>query len=76
LAVFLHNYLVDKLKRDSYGVFWNNLALTRPYIAPTILLEMGFMINPKEFEWISDRTSQAKLAKEIADGIKEWFEQS
>jgi N-acetylmuramoyl-L-alanine amidase len=76
LAVLLHNYLVDKLKRDSYGVFWNNLALTRPYIAPTILLEMGFMINPEEFEWISDRTSQAKLAKEIADGIKEWFEQS
>ncbi|MGL5805868.1 MAG: N-acetylmuramoyl-L-alanine amidase, partial [Xenococcaceae cyanobacterium] len=54
-AVFLHNYLVDKLGRHSYGVFWNNLALTRPHTAPSILLEMGFIINPEEFEWISDR---------------------
>lgn len=28
LAVFLHNYLVKKLERPSYGVFWDNLALT------------------------------------------------
>ncbi len=46
LSVFLHNYLVQKLDRPSYGVFWNNLALTRPTVAPSILLELGFMINP------------------------------
>jgi N-acetylmuramoyl-L-alanine amidase len=74
LAVFLHNYLVNKLHRNSYGVYWNNLALTRPQIAPSILLEMGFMINPEEFEWISDRKQQEKLAEQIADGIEEWFE--
>ena len=50
LSVFLHNYLVDKLNRPSYGVFWNNLALTRPHTAPSILMELGFMINPVEFE--------------------------
>jgi len=32
-------------------VFWNNLALTRPSVAPAVLLELGFMINPVEFEW-------------------------
>lgn len=73
LAVFLHNYLVKSLNRPSYGVFWNNLALTRPYIAPSVLLELGFMINPEEFQWITDTTAQNKLAQAIADGITIWL---
>ncbi|MBD2462195.1 N-acetylmuramoyl-L-alanine amidase [Oscillatoria sp. FACHB-1407] len=73
LAVFLHNYLVEKGDRPSYGVFWNNLALTRPTIAPCVLLELGFMINPNEFEWIVDPTAQRRLADTLADGIEEWL---
>ncbi|WP_019506241.1 N-acetylmuramoyl-L-alanine amidase [Pleurocapsa sp. PCC 7319] len=72
-AMFLHNYLVTQLNRPSYGTFWNNLALTRPHTAPTFLLELGFMINPEEFEWITNTQEQQKLAKAIAQGIKEWF---
>ncbi|HIK04057.1 MAG TPA: N-acetylmuramoyl-L-alanine amidase [Trichormus sp. M33_DOE_039] len=73
LAVFMHNYLVTKLGRPSYGVFWNNLALTRPAEAPSILLELGFMSNPNEFEWVTNPQEQKKLAKVLADGITEWF---
>lgn len=73
LSVFLHNYLVQKLDRPSYGVFWNNLALTRPAVAPSVLLELGFMINPVEFEWIVNEREQQKLATALADGIVEWF---
>jgi N-acetylmuramoyl-L-alanine amidase len=73
LAMSLHHYLVDKLNRPSYGVFWNNLALTRPTVAPAVLLELGFMINPEEFQWISDPQSQAHLADTLAAGIAEWL---
>jgi N-acetylmuramoyl-L-alanine amidase len=73
LAVFLHNYLVKNLQRPSYGVFWNNLALTRPYSTPSILMELGFMINPDEFEWITNQNEQEKLAMAIANGIIEWI---
>jgi N-acetylmuramoyl-L-alanine amidase len=73
LAIFLHNYLVKSLNRPSYGVFWNNLALTRPAIAPTVLLELGFMINPEEFEWITNSQHQARLATAIADGVVAWL---
>jgi N-acetylmuramoyl-L-alanine amidase len=73
LAVFLHNYLVETLDRPSYGVFWNNLALTRPAVTPSILLELGFMINPVEFEWIVNPQEQRKLAVALADGIVEWM---
>jgi N-acetylmuramoyl-L-alanine amidase len=72
-AMFLHNYLIEKLNRPNAGTFWNNLALTRPHTAPTILLELGFMINPEEFEWITDEQEQEKLAQTLAQGIKEWF---
>lgn len=73
LAMFLHNYLVQKLGRPSYGVFWNNLALTRPHTTPSVLLELGFMINPVEFEWVSNPQAQQKLAAVLADGITQWF---
>jgi len=73
LAIFMQNYLVETLNRPSYGVFWNNLALTRPHTAPSILLELGFMINPQEFEWIIDPQAQQELAKAVADGVIQWI---
>ena len=72
-AIFLHNHLVEKLERPDAGTFWNNLALTRPHTAPSILLELGFMINPDEFEWITNKREQQKLAATLAEGIEEWF---
>jgi N-acetylmuramoyl-L-alanine amidase len=73
LALFLHDYIIKKLKRPDYGVFWDNLALTRPEIAPSVLLEIGFMSNPNEFEVVTNPQQQHKEAKAIADGIVEWF---
>ncbi|MDJ0508235.1 MAG: N-acetylmuramoyl-L-alanine amidase [Crocosphaera sp.] len=75
LSKFLHDYLVQKANRPSYGVFWNNLALTRPHTSPSVLLELGFMINPTEFEWISDGQQQRRLTKILAEGITQWFTQ-
>ena len=74
LATFLHDYLVEELDRESYGVFWNNLALTRPNVTLAVLLELGFMINPEEFEWITDEAAQRELAITLVDGIEAWME--
>ena len=73
LAIFLQNYVVKKLGKPAYGVFWNNLALTRPHTAPAVLLELGFMSNPYEFEEIVNPQAQKKMANTLADGITEWF---
>ncbi|MEH2052959.1 N-acetylmuramoyl-L-alanine amidase [Nostoc sp.] len=73
LAIFLQNYVVKKLGRPSYGVFWDNLALTRPTAAPSVLLELGFMSNPDEFEQVVNPEEQKKMAKAIAQGITEWL---
>lgn len=76
LAVALHDDLVTALDRPSAGVFWNNLALTRPHTAPTVLLELGFLINPWEYEWISDRKEREKLVKAIASSVANWVQTS
>jgi N-acetylmuramoyl-L-alanine amidase len=74
LAVFMQKHLVQKLQRPSYGVFWNNLALTRPTAAPSVLLELGFVTNPAEYEWVTNAAEQKKLARSIAQGIYEWLQ--
>ncbi len=72
LGVFLHKYLVTKLQRPDYGIYWANLALARPTVAPCLLLELGFMINPTEFAWIVNPTAQQQLASAIAEGVFAW----
>jgi N-acetylmuramoyl-L-alanine amidase len=73
LARFMHGYLTSRLKRPSYGVFWDNLALTRPTAAPAVLLELGFLIHPEEYEWITDPAAQQALGEAIADGLIQWI---
>ncbi|WP_228014832.1 N-acetylmuramoyl-L-alanine amidase [Synechocystis salina] len=75
LANFLQRYLVQNLGRNSHGVYWNNLALTRPTIAPAVLLELGFMISPQEFEWITNPQAQEQLVQALAKGITTWLQQ-
>lgn len=72
LAQVIHDGLVQRLDRPSYGVYWNNLALTRPTVAPAVLLEFGFMINPEEFEWIVDPQQQERLADALAQSLVDW----
>jgi N-acetylmuramoyl-L-alanine amidase len=74
LAQFLHDELTRRLNRPSYGVYWGNLALARPSIAPAVLMELGFMSHPTESEWITDPTEQDRLAEAIADTLQAWFD--
>jgi N-acetylmuramoyl-L-alanine amidase len=73
LANFLHTYVTQFGERPQYGVIWDNLALARPAAAPSVLMELGFMSNPEEFQWISDPQSQQRMAKTLANGITQWF---
>jgi N-acetylmuramoyl-L-alanine amidase len=75
IAKHLHNYVTQTMGRPSYGVYWNNLALARPASAPSVLLELGFMSNPQEFdELIASPQQQQIMAKTLADGITQWLQ--
>ncbi len=73
LATFLQKYMVTNLGRPSDGVRWKNLALARPTVAPSLLLELGFLSDPEELQWIIDPQEQQNLSIVLADSIVEWF---
>ncbi|MEB3222385.1 MAG: N-acetylmuramoyl-L-alanine amidase [Candidatus Sericytochromatia bacterium] len=73
LAEAIHRAMTRQLGRPSYGVWWDNLALARPTVTPAVLLEMGFLINPDEFEWCTDRVAQREAAEAIAEGVSAWL---
>jgi N-acetylmuramoyl-L-alanine amidase len=73
LATFLDTYVTQVAARPQYGVIWDNLALARPAAAPAVLLELGFISNPEEFQWISDPQAQQQMAKTLASGISQWL---
>jgi len=73
LAKSLQKYVVTNLGRPSDGVRWQNLALARPTVAPSVLLELGFLSDQEELEWIIDPYEQYNLSIVLADGIVEWF---
>jgi N-acetylmuramoyl-L-alanine amidase len=73
LANFLHSYVTQYGNRPQYGVTWDNLALARPAEAPAVLLELGFISNPDEFEWITNPSAQQQMAKTLASGVTQWL---
>ena len=73
LARALHDTLTTRLARPSYGIWWDNLALARPHAAPAVLMEIGFLTNPEEFEWCVDPAEQRKVAEALAEGLAAWL---
>ncbi|MFN7716167.1 MAG: N-acetylmuramoyl-L-alanine amidase [Pseudanabaenaceae cyanobacterium] len=45
-------------------------------MAPSILLEFGFMIHPTEWEWIVNPQEQQRRAQALADGVTQWLYQT
>ena len=71
-AASLFRLFVSKTGNRADGVFWDDLALPRTTGAPTVLLEMGYMSNPWDFEFLIEPKAQDKRARALADAIVEW----
>jgi uncharacterized lipoprotein YddW (UPF0748 family)/N-acetylmuramoyl-L-alanine amidase len=59
--------------RADKGVRWANFYVVRGTWTPSILLELGFVPNPEEFELLSSDADQARLAKSMASNITQYF---
>ncbi len=73
VAQSIHDEVIFDLNRVSRGVKANNFYVVRGTWTPSILLEMGFMVNPEEFDILDDETGQKDIAAEIAEGIVKYF---
>ncbi|MEO0801248.1 MAG: N-acetylmuramoyl-L-alanine amidase [Cyanobacteria bacterium J06642_2] len=72
LAQALHGQLLSDLGQPDYGHYFSSLAVIRATTAPSVLLELGFMINPEEFELITTPGHQEKTARAIVTALREY----
>lgn len=73
LARSIQNSLVNNLLMKNYGIFWDSLALTRPTKPISVLIEVGFMINPEEYMLLTNPGFQQKAANSIYLGVENFF---
>ncbi len=74
LARALQRSLVEALKLPDYAVFYRNLAMTRITQMPAVLIEVAFMINPREEALLAQPEFQRKAAVAIVKGIEDFFD--
>ncbi len=55
------------------GVKAANFVVLRLTRMPAVLIELEFVSNPKQLEFLADQANQAQLAKAIANGINQFI---
>ncbi|MBQ6001122.1 MAG: family 10 glycosylhydrolase [Clostridia bacterium] len=69
LAAVVQRYAAKATGAYSRGAVAQGLAVCRVYECPSILVELGFVTNPNEYELLVDDSYIQKETKGIADGV-------
>lgn len=70
-AQSLVNQITTSFGRKNRGAQWSYYYVTRNTMAPSVLLELGFLSNPAEYESLSDNTALWQTADAVARAILE-----
>jgi N-acetylmuramoyl-L-alanine amidase len=69
----IYDYLRSALGVSGRGCRAQNLYVCRGSWTPSVLIEMGFINNPHDYEWLTDNNEQNRLILALADGIADYF---
>mgnify|MGYP003433909336 FL=1 len=69
LAAALVANITAATGRAARGDMWGYYYVTRSTVCPSVLLEIGFMVNPEEYEQVVDTNNIWKTGDAIADSI-------
>ncbi|MDP4151830.1 MAG: family 10 glycosylhydrolase [Bacillota bacterium] len=72
-ADIMQKSLIDTVGRKDGGVRFQGLAVCRVTECPSILIEMGYISNPYEFEDLSNTDIIKLQAQGIANGVKDYL---
>ncbi|MCG8608230.1 N-acetylmuramoyl-L-alanine amidase [bacterium] len=76
LAAAIQTRLLEKLKLNNFGLFYDNLALCRPPQMPAVLIESAFIMHPEEEAMINTYSYRQKAAEAIVQGIEDFLKAS
>ncbi len=63
------NSVVENTGRASRGAKYSNFKVTLQTLAPSVLVEMGFLTNPAEYDDLCSRRGIFNMANAIGDGL-------
>ncbi|MEG1322551.1 MAG: N-acetylmuramoyl-L-alanine amidase [Ruthenibacterium sp.] len=69
LAAALVDNVTAATHRAARGAMWGYYYVTRSTVCPSVLLEIGFMVNPAEYEQVTDAVTIWKTGDAIANSI-------
>jgi uncharacterized lipoprotein YddW (UPF0748 family)/N-acetylmuramoyl-L-alanine amidase len=69
----IYDHLREALGVQGRGVHQANFYVCRGHWSPSVLIEMGFINNPFDYEWLICDEEQNRLIMAIADGILRYF---
>lgn len=73
LANVLHKYLAQSSGLPDRGVKYGNFHVIRETKMPAVLLEVGYLSNPKDEAALFTESVQQSVAQGIVNGIKEYL---
>ncbi len=76
LAAAIQRRLLEKLKLNNFGLYYDNLALCRPPQMPAVLIEPAFIMHPEEEQLIRTKKYREKVADAIVKGIEDFLKQA
>lgn len=73
LARQLKERIASATGLPDYGTNFQNLALCRPSNMVSVLVEVGFMINPDEYAQLINPDFQERVARALSSGISDYL---
>ncbi len=73
LAKFVHAAMLNNINSNDRGLFKSKFYVINHTTAPAILVEIGFLSNPKERSQLVTDSRKEATAKAIVEGIDEYF---
>ena len=74
IAQWVQNGMVKESKLNNRGVSSAGFLVLHRTVMPSILVELGFITNGKDENFIASKEGQKKLAKGIFDGFAKYYE--
>ncbi|GAA0591162.1 hypothetical protein GCM10009001_04000 [Virgibacillus siamensis] len=75
LARSIQHSLMDTINLSNRGAKQADYHVLRENNDTAVLIELGFITNPKEVEKIQSDTYRKKVANSIADGLQQYFDE-
>lgn len=75
LASTMSSYVSSYTGRSNRGAKFSNFRVTLSTAAPAVLVEMGFLTNPVEYDNMTSKNGVYKVANAVGDGVLAMFNQ-